>query len=352
MAKQKSREKEFTIRYRDLKKKFEKQIPNIALIFLSEKILFDGILKQTANNFLGEGYDGKTSIKKFYSDETEIDEVINECSNLSFFSDKKIVVYRVVKKPGVRGIAKDSKEALLKYASNCNPDTVLIIHIPDKEFNFNNFEEFTGNENTGIFAVDVENHEEMMKWVKEKFDDYKISDNDIEFFLRFMNPSYDEIYTEIEKLKTFCGSRKEIKTDDVKMCAGFTRDFDEEDFIAAVLKRDKDTALKIYDKLVLKEDVEIFLVYLLSSAFMAMLKMRDKNIEKIPQGYPLTKELRTWGKKGSVLFGLYRQFGKEMNELKIKNAFDYIYEADKAMKGLSSDKKAVISNLINNLTSL
>ena len=203
----------------------------------------------------------------------------------------------------------------------------------------------------GVYIVDTSNEEDIISWVKEKFDGYKISDGTIDSLLQYMNPSYDEIYSEIGKLRTYCCQTMEITDEAVKECAGFTKEFDEIQFIEALLKKDNDKAMKIYDNLSLREDVEIYLIYLLSSAFIALSKMQDTKIAQMPDGFALYRELRLWG-DSQRLIGIYRKFQKEMNELKIKNAFDYIYAADKSLKSTSVDKKAVISNLINKLTSL
>lgn len=346
----KSNEKNYTVSYREFRSILKKGIPQNMLVFLSEKILFDETIDFIADKFIGKEYDRKNNMRKFYSDDSDIREVINECSNLSFFSSKKIVIYKIIKRTGVRGIVKESKETLLNYIARPSPDTVLILHNTDKEFTFSNFEEFTGSK-TGVYIVDASNEEDIINWVKEKFGGYKITDGTIKTMMQYMNLSYDEIYSEVEKLRTYCFQTKEITDEAVKQCAGFTKEFDEIQFIEALLKKDKEKALKIYDNLTLREDVDIYLIYLLSSAFIALNKMQDPKITQMQDGLALYRELRLWG-DSQRLIGVYRKFQKEMNELKIGNAFDYIYSADKALKSTSVDKKAVISNLINKLTSL
>ncbi|MCI0474258.1 MAG: hypothetical protein L0Y76_11805, partial [Ignavibacteria bacterium] len=184
----------------------EKQVPKILLLFLSEKILFDEFIEMLASKFIGDILGKENHRRTYFSDSVTTEEVINECSNFSFLSDKKIIVYRLVKKSGVRGISKEAREAFLNYAKNPNPDTVLIIHVPDKEYNFANFTDFEA-QGIKITAVKTDDIQTLVSWIKESFGSYNISDESITHLLQFVNPSYDEVSSEIEKLKTYCTGR-------------------------------------------------------------------------------------------------------------------------------------------------
>jgi DNA polymerase III delta subunit len=346
----KNPENKYLITYSELKKIFDgKNIPNNLLLFISEKILFKELLNTLGQSFIGKEFNEKIHSKLFYSDDKNIEDVINECSNLGFFSEKKIVIFKIIKRTGVKGIAKEDKSALLQYLQKFNPDTLLILLVQDKEFTFSNFEEFGGN-NIEIFYTGLNSEKEIFDWVKIKFEGFKISDETIYHFLKFLNPSIDEILSEIEKLKTFCSVDNIITNDIVNLCIGISKDFKEDEFIEAVFSRDMDKALNIYDSMSLKEDVEIYFLVLLNSAFIGITKLFDPKINEI-YGYNLKRELRIWNNDEKRL-SIYKKYGSVTNELKIIKAFDYIYKADKAFKTSASDKRAVFTTLIKNLTDL
>lgn len=326
------------------------KLPNNIFLFLDEKILIEELLDAIGKNFIGKDFNPKQHLRKFYSDDKQMEDVINECSNLGFFSEKKIVLYRIIKKPGVKGLAKDDKLALLNYIKNPNPDTFLILHVQDSEYTLSNFDEFKG-ENITFYIKQETTPEEIIEWVREKLEGYKVNDDTIIQLLRYINPSYDEVVTEIDKLKTYSAITKEITVEDINLCVGLTRDFNENDFVAAVMSRDVKSALKIYDMLSLKEEIEIRLVSYLISAFVAIYKMFDPKIKEY-MGYNLNRELKLWGKNSEKLRVIYENYKRETNELKIMKAFDYIYRADKAFKTSSPDKRAIFTTLISNLVSL
>ncbi len=340
----------YKISYQKFIEQIEKSsVPNNLLLFLSEKILLEDIIKLISQRFIGSSEDSKDNVKHYFSDDKNIENIISECSNVSFFTERKIIVYKIVKKPGVRGVQKAEKNALLNYIKNYNPDTVLLVVVVDKDYNLNNFKEFI---DSGIktFIIDTEDDKDMVIWLKERFTGYKISDQTIQYFLKFLNLSYDEIITEVDKLKTYCIESKEITPDDVNLCVGFSKDFNENDFLEAIFSRDKNRALDIYKKLTLKKDIEIYLLVLLNSAYIGLSKLSDPDVKKL-KDWDLKRELRLWNNPDKML-SLYKNYSREINELKIMLAFDYIYRTEKALKSTNTDTKTVFTSLINKLAGL
>jgi DNA polymerase III subunit delta len=239
---------------------------------------------------------------------------------------------------------------LINYSKNSNPDTILILHILDTEYTLSNFDEFK-SENITYYIKEETTPEEIIEWAKEKMEDYEISEDAIMHLLKYVNPSFDEVYTELEKLKAYSLLTKKITIEDINLCVGLNKDFNELDFIAAVFSRDINKALKIYDLLSLKEEIEIRLVSYLVSAFIAIYKMFDPKIKEL-FGYNLNRELKLWGKNADKTKEIYENYKNATNELKIMKAFDYIYKADKAFKTSSPDKRAIFTTLISNLSSL
>jgi|WetSurMetagenome_2_1015567.scaffolds.fasta_scaffold20342_3 DNA polymerase III subunit delta len=326
------------------------KIPNNIFLFLNEKILLEELLIAIGEKFIGKSFDPKQHIRKFFSNDKQIEDVINECSNLGFFTEKKIVLFRIEKRPGVKGLSKDDKLALINYFKNSNPDTILILHVLDSEYTISNFDEFI-SEGITFYIKEETTPEEIIEWAKGKMEGYEISEDALIQLLRYVNPSFDEVITEIDKLKAYSANTKKITIEDINLCVGLTRDFNENDFIAAVMSRDINKALKIYDLLSLKEEIEIRLVSYLVSAFIAVYKMFDPKIKEL-FGYNLNRELKIWGKNADKMREIYENYKSATNELKIMKAFDYIYRADKAFKTSSPDKRAIFTALISNLASL
>jgi len=346
------KENQYSINYIALIKQLnEEKIPNNILLFTNEKILLDEITSAIAKRFLGGKISGD-NVRTFYSDEKNIEGVLNECSNLSFFSERKIIILKILKRAGTKGgFTNAERQSLIEYINNFNPDIILILNVMDKidkDFKFEPYDDFMNKNNLSTFIVDASSINDIANWVKIRFEDYKISDETIQHFLQFLNPSYDEINSEIEKLKTYTMDKREITNKDVNLCIGFSRDFDETDFLEAVLTGNYENSIRIYDKLSLKEDVEVKLVSILSMYVISASKMLDPGIEKLGK-WERNRELKLWGDADRKL-RILREFKSKLNELKLKQAFDYIYNADKSLKSTGLDKKGIITDLIYNLT--
>jgi len=340
----------YIISYPDFKKSLLKgNPPNNFILFISEKVLLTETLETIGNKFIGKSFKAEIDVKTFYSDDKNVEAAIGECANVSMFSAKKMIVYKVIKRPGVKGLPAADKEALLNYLSNPNPDALLIILIADKEFTISNFDEFTGK-NISFSVINSSDERGLIKWIKDKFGDYEISDDTILYLLQFVNKSFDEVISEIEKLKTYCYESKQINRDAVNLCVGISKDFKEVDFLEAVFTRNRAKALQIYDNLTLKEGNEIYLLILLNSGIVATNKLKDAAIRCKSQ-YDLKRELKCWF-EFEKLIPVYSRFSSEINELKIKEAFDYIYQAEKSLKSVNTDKKTVFAFLIDRITAL
>ena len=78
----KNTDTKYNINFETLKKKLSgKQIPSNILLFVPEKILFEEILDIAGKSFIGKEYSAKTHLKLYYSDDKNIEDVINDCSN-------------------------------------------------------------------------------------------------------------------------------------------------------------------------------------------------------------------------------------------------------------------------------
>jgi len=354
-------EKKYLISYKSLTEKLRNgAIPDKLLISLKEKVLTDDLIKIIGERFVGRNFNSKNNLTTFNGDDKIIENILNECSNFGLFSERKIVVLRNVKK-----LYKDEKLALIEYMKRGNPDTCLVMITAEDEFNPGKLFLYDSKddpdriqenrkvieENVKIFEIEEFSEQDTITWVKEKFGEYNISDVNIKHFLQFSNYSFDEILSEIEKLKTYCYQTKEITLDSINLCNGIAKDFNEIDFIKAVVERRNERALMIYDRISLKKDVEVYLIFLLASAFTIINKLYDPAVSGL-NGWQLKKELKLWFPDQEKLLPFYKNYRDSADTEKIRTAFGYIYQTDKILKTSANDKKSVMSTLINNICGL
>ncbi|HEX2786851.1 MAG TPA: DNA polymerase III subunit delta [Ignavibacteria bacterium] len=325
------------------------QVQNNYLLFCSQKVLFDDFIATLGDKFAGKDFNLKDNYRIYFSDEDDILNVLNECSNIGFFVEKKIVMLKLIKKSGVKGLKIADKKSLMDYYNNFNPDTILILNDANEDYNPDNYADLI-NPNLAIYDVNEFSETAYKNWIKYRFDDYEISDNEIEYLMQFMNMSYDEMNQEIEKLKIYCMESKKITKEDINLCVGVTKDFSETALIKSVLEKDSEKALQIYESLILKKDVEIFLLILLNSAFISIAKLTDPQTRQL-SGFPLKRALKLWYDSDELL-PVYKSYLSQINEIQLNKAFSYIYSVEKAFKSSDTDKNLTFSKLIIDLCNL
>jgi DNA polymerase III delta subunit len=316
---------------------------NILLLHISEKILIDEFINKSALKFLGKKPDN-SSLVILDAENAELEKIANELSSGGFFSEKKVLVLK-----NIKCLRKDEKLSLEKILRRVSPDIFFIMLATEKEFKSSDYEElYSGN----ALDLDVKEftEDEFIVWVKSRFDDYKISDDAVFRLLQLTNFSFDEVLGEIEKLKTYSYFSKEIDLKTVNECIGLSKDFLEIDFIREILNKNRENAMKIYSRIILKKDVEVFLLYLLSSSFIIISKLFDPESAKL-SGWDQKRILKLWFDHEKLL-PEYKNFRQSIDKNKLKMAFEHIHNADKALKTSNTESKTVFSTLVENLCSL
>jgi len=329
---------------------------NNIFFYMPDKIIADEIIDNFYNAFTNNDPDRKNNLLHFNADDKVTESILNECSNTGLFGGRKVVVVR-----NVRKFLKNDKIALADYIKRSNPDTLLILIEPDisteinKIFDAELFLSKTNGEGIqnfsdriNLFKPEEFSEDELIDWVVKKFDGYKISKDTVRHLLLFSNYSPGELLSEIEKLKTYCYSSKEVTNDSVNLCNGIAKDFKETDFIKAVISKDSELAIKIYKKISLKKEVEVYLVILLSSAFMAIFKLQDPSSSRLNE-FNLKRELKLWSEEQLALLPLYRKTASSISSKKIRNIIENLYNTDILLKSTGGVKFTKMFSLINNI---
>lgn len=327
--------KEFTL---DISKG---KIPPNLVLASKYKVVTTLLLKSIAQKFLEEEKITEETLKYYYADDKNFEEMMGESMNVSFFSSKKVLVYKNFKK-----LLKDDRELFLRYLNNYNPDTLIILLAND----FTDIADNVGDISHGnLKVINVKDFSdaELFNWVKELFEGYEISDENINYFVALSGSSVDELYNETEKLKIFAFKEKVITKEIINLSSGISRDFDENDFLLAVLTKNFEKAITIYDKLSLQRDIEIYLMYLISNAFIGITKLFDPSIAAYSKD--LKRILKLWFGSDKLIATL-KEYKDSTNLPAVKEHLQRIFEVDKLLKTSNPDKKNVITNLIFSLT--
>lgn len=232
------------------------------LLYGSEQFLIDQEIKK----ILGKNKVDNISVTKYDLTENSLKPIIEDCSTISLFDDKKAII---VSNASIfnRGKSDDNIDMLEAYLANPNPNSILILinsnttvdntkkitkimkeHGTIKEFNNNN-----------IFDT-----------VKTLCDGYKMDRDAIQMLIDRVGPNLAIIETELNKLKIYKIDDKKITVDDVVELASISIDTDIFKFIDHIISRNKDTAMTIYEEMMKQGEEPVKIIALLASKFRLM----------------------------------------------------------------------------------
>jgi len=237
------------------------------MVYLIYSLDKDLIKKYIDKIIINENID-ENSIIKYFLDDNNVLDIIEECNTLSLFSLKKLVLVEATDIFSSKG-----KEiaGLNDYLDNYNKDIILVfICISDKvdtrkkiykKINSVGKIEFLNKDNNYI-----------TDFVKEKLNDYKMED--INYFINKVGNNINNIENELEKLINFKCDNKSITIKDIDdLC---DNNVEEEIFSLtdAIIKNDNNRAIKLYNIFLNKNYDVIQMIGLLASQFRFLLQVK------------------------------------------------------------------------------
>lgn len=238
------------------------------LLFGNQNLMIKKQLKKIVNDiFQGE----EANTIEFNGYENSLDEVRNECEQLSLICDKKVVIvkdayYLSSEKPTKKILVDNNETNIIKYLDNENELTTLIFILNSSKINqkSNIFKKI--KEKGKIYELKDVSKEEWPLFVKKYFESRKISIEQKaidEIVLRSQN-DLNIFNNEVNKLILY--KMNDIKYEDVDKI--FTKPLEDNafEFVNALLSDDKEKAYKIYKELRITSGIEpVILMNLITS---------------------------------------------------------------------------------------
>lgn len=228
---------------------------------LIKKQIKELITKEKINNLSVATYDLK---------EQSIKDAICDINTIDIFNTKKAVIIKNIKE------LKEDK-MLIDYLDNEN-DNLLIITSNEKLDERKKLTKKLSEKN----VIDLNNYD-LEKYTKEELKDYKISILDIKLLIDYCGNSYDNLKTEIEKLKMYKYETKEITQEDIKKVVRKSFDMNIFDLINNINGKNKKEVFKILNGLLDQKEDEIKILVILANNYRLLFQIKELTKEKTDQ---------------------------------------------------------------------
>lgn len=190
---------------------------------------------------------------KYDLSEILLDNVIEELNTYGLFINNKVVVAYscdFLTASNKRNQLSQNEKLLEEYINNPNPLNILII-ISDKLDERKKINKLLREKCTVI-----EKNLSIEDIIKKELEDFKMDFKTINYLIKYLNNDNQRIITELEKLKMYKYTEKEITISDIDTIV--LKEFDDNIFslIDAIVKKNIEKAFSIYDELIFKgEDI-------------------------------------------------------------------------------------------------
>lgn len=227
----------------------------------------DFLLSEEVNKIIKKNKIEEFSINKYDLELDNIKTIIDDCQTISFFEDQKVVIVNNCNYFNRVKSNNDDISLLLQYLENYNPNTILIILSHNESIDSTKKITKKFKEVGTVLSLNSSN---INGKVKSMFDDYKISSDNIILLIERVGEDISILSQEVEKLKCYKFSEKEITKEDILNCATFNIDTDIFKFIDNIITKRKEQALNTYYELLKNNEEPIKIIALLASKFRLM----------------------------------------------------------------------------------
>lgn len=204
----------------------------------------------------------------FDLENTDLGSIILSCNSLSLFSNHKNIVVEnsyIFTSTINKKLPEQNIDVLDKYIDNINKDVNLIFVIEKDKLDDRKKIVKKIKEKGKI--IDCNTKKNNISIVKEFFDGYKISDEDIKYLIDRVGDNLSIIYQESEKLKIYKIDDKAIDKNDIDMITTKAYDLDIFHLIENIVLKNKEKALESYNELIKNGEEPIKIIILLSNQF-------------------------------------------------------------------------------------
>ena len=275
------------------------------------------------------------SVINYDLDFDDLKDILFDASMMSLLSDKK---YIVINNPYFLAQAGENTptietDSLEEYLTNPNPNTIIIFKfIREKLAENKKITKLIRNKAECLNLNKIDTY----SFVKNEFNDYKISDKDIKLLISRVGENISVLKNEIDKLKLYKFDEKEIKSEDI-LSVHENIEVDFFKFIDHIINKDKVIALKEYFTLLENKEEPLKILIVLANKIRLMYQIK-KLSEKGYSSNEIAKMLDTHPYAVQMAGASAKRYSSD----KLLKILDSICELDEKIK----TGKVVASNAL------
>ena len=214
----------------------------------------DYLINKTIDKIISDNKIDEFNINKYDLTNNLLTDIINDASSMSLFSDKKIIIVNnayIFTGNNKKYLEQDTLE-LEKYLNNVNDNTILIFNVNSEKLDER--KKITKLIKKNGLVKDF-NSIDNISLVKNLFDDYSISNDNVKYLISRVGDDSSLLASEIEKIKIYKNEDKTITFDDITNLTTKSLEVNNFKLIDAIINKNKAEAFNLYqDRIKLNEE--------------------------------------------------------------------------------------------------
>ncbi len=226
----------------------------------------------------------KNNIIKYSSNETYLEDIIEDASMISLFQDKKLIIIQDANYfSGAKNDIPNNSELLLSYMNNYNTNTYIIFSLISDKIDSRLKITKKITEIGLIYEIKKYESNYISNFIKEYLNDkgYSINSIDLNYFANRVYHDTNNIINELNKLILYKDDNKIIVQGDIDDIVSLNVENDIFILIENITKKNISRSLDLYHELLHKNEEPIKIIALLESQYRLIYqvqKMSTKNI--------------------------------------------------------------------------
>ena len=238
------------------------------------------LIKREIDKILNANSIEKINVSEYNLEIDNFKDIIEDANTISLFADKKaIIVNNSYLFTGKSIKNENDPELFLDYFKNANPDSIIIFIVDSEKLDER---KKIVKEIKKIGTVkDFNKKNDLTDILKNMFEDYNISIQDIKFMIDRCGNNLDILSQEVNKIKIYKDEDKNVTKEDIINLTSKNIDIDIFGFVETIVNKNKNKALEIYKEMLINGEEPIKILVILANQFRIIYQAK----ELYKQGY-------------------------------------------------------------------
>lgn len=272
------------------------------------------------------------NISRYDLDAYNYKDVIEDASTISLFDDKKLII---VNNASIFTAANKTidTEVFEQYIENYNPNTILIFKL--NESKLDERKKVTKLIRKIGSVKEYNKGDDLKKIVKNLFEDYQVSQEDINYLIDRVGEDVYILKQEIDKIKLYKNNNKKITKEDITNLTSENIESDLLKLMDLVINDKKDDAINLYNEM-LKYNLEpVQIIISLANKYRLMYQAKELALK----GYKEEEICKELGQTNPKYMYVLIKSSKAYDSAKLKELLYKLSELDSDIKSGSVNKE-------------